>query len=95
MGDGSDNKIADDSRQYAEMCSSPRHLIVPDKEYGAGQAWAPSGPGSNNKFIKHELFSNVHSLTGTTTSEAIIAWKVDDQGMQFLATWITCDRLLY
>lgn len=77
---GSDNKIADDPRPYSQVFFEPSPLNRPDKEYGAGQAWAPTGTGSNNKFIQHNYLSNVHSLTGSGTSEAIIAWDVNGQG---------------
>ena len=78
--DETDN-IADDTRPYSQIMFEPSPLNRPDKEYGPGQAWAPSGEGSNNKFIKHEYLSNVHSLDAGPLAEAIIAWTVDESGI--------------
>jgi hypothetical protein len=69
--------IADDPRPFSEVFFEPSPLNRPDREYGPGQAWAPTG---NDKPIKHAYLSNVHSLTGSETAEAIIAWNVDEAG---------------
>ncbi len=77
--EGSNNKVADDSRPFSEIIFESSPLNRPDKEYGPGEAWAPT-ESSDGKFIKRQYLSNVHSLTGNQTAEAIIAWTVDEAG---------------
>jgi hypothetical protein len=78
--ENSDNKVADDPRPYSQIIFEPSPLNRPDKEYGAGHAWAPDQL-NGNKFIQHKYLSNVHSLDEDPNAEAIIAWTVDGSGM--------------
>jgi hypothetical protein len=77
----SNNKVADDSRPYSQVFFEPSPLNRIDQEYGPGLSWAPSGAGGNNRFIAHQYLSNVHSLSGSSNSETIIAWTVNESGM--------------
>lgn len=57
---------------------SPLNRVV--RSYGPGAAWAPNST-SEGKFIEYRYESNIHSTTGSTTNEAVIAWKVTTDGV--------------
>jgi hypothetical protein len=78
--ENSDNKVADDPRPYSEIFFEPSPLNRPDKEYGPGLAWA-AVLGGNDKSVRHQYLSNVHSNAQSQDAEALIAWKVDEQGL--------------
>jgi RHS repeat-associated protein len=83
------DKIADDIRPFSETIFEPSPLNRPDKEYGAGQAWAPSGVGSNNKFIQHTYLINSHGTGSSNTQEKVIAWIVNGSNLPVRASVLT------
>ncbi|MFZ6012453.1 MAG: DUF6443 domain-containing protein, partial [Bacteroidota bacterium] len=73
---GSTNKVADDTRPYAEVVYESSPLNRPEKTYGPGADWSAAG---NNKFVLHRYLVNQH---GTSAGEEkIISWKIDAAGM--------------
>jgi hypothetical protein len=69
---GTDDKVVDDVRPFAETIFENSDLNRPEKDYGSGYAWAPDG---NNKYVQHAYLLNAN---GTTTDrEKVIAWKID------------------
>ncbi|AYB33473.1 DUF6443 domain-containing protein [Chryseolinea soli] len=74
------DNIVDDQRPFSEI-KFDGSLDRPSKEYRPGKAWAPTSSGGNNKFIKRDLFVNVHSVTGSATAEKVICWRVSRTGV--------------
>ncbi|MFZ6012030.1 MAG: DUF6443 domain-containing protein, partial [Bacteroidota bacterium] len=73
---GSDNKIADDLKPYAEAIFEASPLNRVEKQYGAGHDWSVSGA---NKFVKNSYLVNKH---GTAAGqEKIVAFTIDASGM--------------
>lgn len=75
---GSDNKIADDSRPYAESFyeASPEKRIL--KDYGAGQAWYDQ---VNNVFKPIEYEQLVYVYGTSAGQERVIAWTINASGL--------------
>jgi RHS repeat-associated protein len=70
----SNSNIATDPRPYSETLFEASPLNRPDKDYGAGQAWAPVAAGGNNKFVQHAYLINKHGTA--LNEEKIIAWTL-------------------
>lgn len=78
-----DPKVQSDERPFSETIFEPSPLNRPLKEYGPGLAWAPSGA---DKPVGLSYSSNIHSTGNSNTEEAIIAWKIDENGALERAT---------
>lgn len=78
-----DPKVQSDERPFSETVFEPSPLNRPLKEYGPGLAWAPSGA---DKPVGLAYSSNIHNTGNSNTEEAIIAWKIDENGALERAT---------
>jgi RHS repeat-associated protein len=74
-------RVAVDDRPYSETLFEPSPLNRPDKDYGAGEAWAPVADGGANKFIQHAYLINQHNTGSHATQEKVIAWEINGSGM--------------
>jgi RHS repeat-associated protein len=52
-------KVAQDNRPFSETIFEPSPLNRPDKQYGAGQSWAPTAAGGNDKYNQYGYETNV------------------------------------
>lgn len=74
-----DPTIQPDTRPFSQTVFEPSPLNRPLKDYGPGVAWSPAG---NDKPVTHHYLSNVHDASsGATVGEAIIAWRINAQGI--------------
>lgn len=80
-----DPKVASDDQPFSQVMFEPSPLNRPVKEYGAGDAWSPSISG-DGKPVEFTYTSNIHGTGKSLTEEAIIAWRVSDQGVLLKAT---------
>jgi len=81
--------IARDAAPYSQTIFEPSPLNRPDKDYGAGQAWAPVAMGGNNKFVQHGYLINQHGTGSNATQEKIIAWSINGSDLPVRATAVT------
>ncbi|HTF19514.1 MAG TPA: DUF6443 domain-containing protein [Chryseolinea sp.] len=80
-----DPTVAVDANPFSETVFEPSPLNRPLKDYGPGAAWK-----TNDKPITHQYLSNAHSVDPQSSDgEAIIAWKIDAQGVPTPATAVT------
>jgi hypothetical protein len=71
---GAADKVADDTRPYAETTFEASPLNRPTKQLGAGADWY-----ANNKSVQHGYLVNVHG--SAAGQETVIAWKVDENNL--------------